>query len=758
MDLFKLLGTIIINNSDANKALEETGETAEKTKGRLSNAFSAVGKGAVTVGKWVGTGLAAGGAAMGALTIKAMNLGGELEQNMGGSEAVFKEYANKMQETAKNAFSNMGLSTSDFLGTANKMSALFQGAGFSIEESSNLASDSMQRAADVASIMGIDTASAMEAIAGAAKGNFTMMDNLGVAMNDTTLNAYALEKGIGKTTQEMTNQEKIALAMEMFMEKTSYAAGNYAKENETLAGSLGTAKAALTNFLDGSGDVESLVTAFSNTAQVIIKNLGEIAPRLVSGISEIINQVMPMLPPLLNQLLPIIIEGAINLIDGLVSAMPMIIDGIMAALPMIIEGFEQIINSLIKALPMLIQSLVSALPTLIPMLIDALVSIIVTICSQFNKIIQPIIDELPDIIISLVDAIMDNLPILIEGLITLTLGIVQAIPQIIQALVDAMPYVIESIITGLFNLLPVLIMGFIDLIKGVADAKESIFGSLKEAFINYYKGIWKGITNVFANIGDWFGKLFSGAKDRAVNAWSDFKGKMSEKWTAVKNVFSNVGGWFSEKFSDAWNRVKNIFSNVGSFFSGIWDKIKNAFSAIGTKIADSISGAVKKGINGLIGSAENIINGFFKLINGAIDMINKIPKVNISKIKMVEFTRLAKGGVVDSPTPAIFGEDGAEAVVPLENNTGWINKVALKLHDSIMQFKGGLDTNISIRSVELQQMQVSELQTLNGTVNKLLAAVLMMDKNMGGHLREALDGVSFEVNHREFARLVKGVN
>ena len=86
----------------------------------------------------------------------------------------------------------------------------------------------------------------IEAVAGAAKGNFTMMDNLGVAMNDTTLNAYALEKGLGKTTAEMTSQEKTALAMEMFLDRTSYAAGNYAKENETLAGSLGTAKSALT--------------------------------------------------------------------------------------------------------------------------------------------------------------------------------------------------------------------------------------------------------------------------------------------------------------------------------------------------------------------------------------------------------------------------------------------------------------------------------------------------------------------------------
>jgi hypothetical protein len=108
-------------------------------------------------------------------------------------------------------------------------------------------------------------------------------------MNDTTLNAYALEKGINKTTQEMTNQEKISLAMEMFMEKTAYAAGNYAKENETLAGSLGTAKAALSNFLSGAGTVDDVVSSFSNAADVIIKNINELFPSLMNGIFPMTN-------------------------------------------------------------------------------------------------------------------------------------------------------------------------------------------------------------------------------------------------------------------------------------------------------------------------------------------------------------------------------------------------------------------------------------------------------------------------------------
>lgn len=179
LDLFKLFGTIEVDNTKAKRALQETGEEGEKAESKLSKTFGAIGKGAAVVGKTIVTGLAVGGAAFAGLTAKALGASGELEQNIGGSEAVFKQYATSLQDTAKTAFSNMGLSTSDYLATANKMGALFQGAGFDIKESMDLSSGAMQRAADVASIMGIDTGAAMEAIAGAAKGNFTIKTIVG---------------------------------------------------------------------------------------------------------------------------------------------------------------------------------------------------------------------------------------------------------------------------------------------------------------------------------------------------------------------------------------------------------------------------------------------------------------------------------------------------------------------------------------------------------------------------------------------------
>ena len=126
----------------------------------------------------MGAAAAAAGAAAIKLGKEVVEQFGELEQNLGGSEAVFGEYAARIQKTGEEAYKNLGLSQSEYLATANKMGALFQGAGVDQQKSLELTEKAMQRAADMASVMGIDMQTAMESIAGAAKGNFTMMDNL----------------------------------------------------------------------------------------------------------------------------------------------------------------------------------------------------------------------------------------------------------------------------------------------------------------------------------------------------------------------------------------------------------------------------------------------------------------------------------------------------------------------------------------------------------------------------------------------------
>lgn len=699
MDLFELFGTIVIDNSGANASMADTVQQGQQTQSKMGKAFSSIGKGALAVGKAIGTGLLVAGTAMAGLTVKALNLSGELEQNMGGSEQVFGEYAGKMQETAREAFANMGLSTSDFLATANKMGALFQGAGFSIEESSDLASDAMQRAADVASIMGIDTASAMEAVAGAAKGNFDMMDNLGVAMNEATLNAYALEQGIGKTTAEMTQQEKIALAMEMFMDKTAYATGNYAKENATLAGALGTAKAALTNFLDGSGDVDSLVSAFSNAANVIVDNVTELAPRLISGIVEITNQVIPMIPPLLSEMLPVILEGAVSLINGLVEVLPSLLDMLTTSLlPQALEAIVAIFNSVVMSLPQLVESLVAALPTLIPLIIDALVSMIVTLCENLPMIIQPIIDNLPMIIDSIVTALIDNLPLLLDAGGQLLLGLFEGM----LSLVEQIPEILESIFTGIVDGIKVLF--------GI----QSPSTVMADIGTNIMEGLLQGIQNLFDQIGVLWDNVktttvnaFNAVKDFIVNIWNTIKTTIQNVLNGIKTTVSNIWNNISTTITNVWTNIKNGVTNA---VNTVKTKVSNVFNGIKTTVTNIWNG-IKDAITNPIETARDTVQTIIDKIKGFFDFDISWPSIPMphfgispsgwrigdllqGDIPSLSIDWYAKGGIMQRPTlfdynpttgtAKVGGEAGDEAVAPISTLMQYIRTAVAEQNSGVI--------------------------------------------------------------------------
>lgn len=652
MEIFKIVGKIAVDAAEAIKQITQTSEAAkdmaddiedaasegEKSSGKFGSALKKLGSGALAVGKTVATGMAVAGTALAGLTAKAISAAGELEQNVGGAEAVFKdlggsldemsmkvttydsatgkmvESTSNLEEVSKNAFKNMGLSQSDYLATANKMGSLFKGAGFETQEALDMSSQAMQRAADVASIMGIDTASAMEAVAGAAKGNFTMMDNLGVAMNDTTLQAYALEKGMIASGEEMTSQQKIAVAMEMFLDKTSYAAGQYAKENETLAGSLGTAKSALTNFLSGAGTVEDVVSSFSNAANVIVKNIETMFPSLMTGITQLVDQLVPMIPPLLEQLLPGLIEGATGLINGVVSAMPQIISALLAAVPALIQGITQIINALITALPSIVQALVSALPSLIPPLINGLVSMIVMLCANFSQIIQPIIDILPDLIVSLVNALISNLPALIMGVGQLIVGLARALPQILSGLWTALTTLCKQAASGLFNKIGEWIR---QLFPKSADNIFKVLDTIKSAFQTWIENIKAIFSVVVSVISTPFKLAWNGVK----LVWDNCVAFFRLIWNNIKAIFSVVDSVLSGDFRGAWNGIKQIWSNCVGFFKNIVSNVKNAFSNVG----EILTAPFRKGRDAIKKIVDNI-KGFFTGL-----------KLNFPKIKLPHF-------------------------------------------------------------------------------------------------------------------------
>ena len=99
--------------------------------------------------------------------------------------------------------------------------------------------------------------------------------------------------------------------------------------------------------------------------------------------------------------------------------------------------------------------------------------------------------------------------------------------------------------------------------------------------------------------------------------------------------------------------------------SAYWSNISNKTASFALTIKDSFTTTF-----------ENILTNIISMLNKVIETLNKIPGVNIDKIAVPQF---AKGGIVEGPTLAMVGEAGREAVIPLENNTGWISVLAGEL-------------------------------------------------------------------------------
>jgi phage-related protein len=204
-----------------------------------------------------------------------------------------------------------------------------------------------------------------------------------------------------------------------------------------------------------------------------------------------------------------------------------------------------------------------------------------------------------------------------------------------------------------------------------------------EAFRNFFINLWNGIKNTVTTIWNGIISIFTNAWYRIQSVWNGVSAFFSGKWQQIKNVFAGVVGWFGSVFANAWSAIKSKFSSWGSFWSGLWSSVRNKFSSIGSAVGNALSGAVRRGVNAVIGKVESVINGAISLINGAIALADKIVPGKLGRVKRVYLPRMAEGGIVDSATIAMIGEGkSSEAVIPLDELWKRLDKMAASIAGS----------------------------------------------------------------------------
>lgn len=401
---------------------------------------------------------------------------GELEQNLGGAEAVFGSHVDAVVEKSKSAYKDMGVAQSEYLATANKMGSLFQGSGLSQERSLELTTKAMQRATDVASVMGIDTSQALESIAGAAKGNFTMMDNLGVAMNATTLQAYAAGKGINFVWNKASNAEKAELAMQMFFEKTEQYAGNFAREAEsTLTGSIGMAKSALQTLKENLGnseaDLKPMIMNLLNSVKAVVRNAAPVVQNVTNAILEQTPSLLNAGAQMVNSLLDGLVSNLAPILSGAVDVVFTLVDGIVANLDPIMQAAVTLIVVLVGALADNIDKVIDAAFTLVDSLVNALLQ---------DDNLSKILNSAVRLVIEISTGLIANAPRLVPAAFQLIGGIVKGLWDNKGLVVDAIVKVCKAILDGFRNFFGI-------------HSPSTVFAGLGK---NLLEGLWNGIKNM----------------------------------------------------------------------------------------------------------------------------------------------------------------------------------------------------------------------------------------------------------------------
>ena len=169
---------------------------------------------------------------------------------------------------------------------------------------------------------------------------------------------------------------------------------------------------------------------------------------------------------------------------------------------------------------------------------------------------------------------------------------------------------------------------------------------------------------------------------------------MTTIFNAIKSTITTVLGTIQTGINISLNTIKTVFSTVFTtikntvtdIFNSIWSSIKGVINSIIGGV-EGMSNAVVDGINIVIKALNNLS---FDIPDWVPGMGGKTFGFNIPILSTVSLPRLATGGIVDKATPLIAGEAGREAIVPLENNTGWMDKIANRLSDTLIGAMSGL--------------------------------------------------------------------
>lgn len=574
-------------------------------------------------------------AGIGKIISDSINMGGALQQSLGGVETLFKDSADTVKEYAAQAYRTVGLSANDYMEQTTSFAAsLLSSVSQDTNAAAQLANMAMVDMADNANKMGTDMQDIQNAYQGFAKQNYTMLDNLKLGYGGTQAEMQRLLNDATKISgvkYDLGNLADMYSAIHIIQQEMDITGTTAREAATTLTGSFAAMKAAAENVMGNwstGADLTEPLQALADTAQTfLVDNLLPMIGNVLAGIPEIVYSLVPELLQTGTELLSSLAQG---FTEGIPEFFSTALPQLLAFTDQLRDNAASFVDAGLNLITQLLNGLIAGLPDLIA--------------------------YVPDIIINICGIINDNMPkILGEGvaiIVQLVVGIVKAVPDLLanwKKILQAVLSVISAI--NWLNIGK-------NILTGVANGVKSMGTSM----LNAFKG---GFSSALA----WIKSLPSQAVQWGKNLIQSFINGLTGKGGAVGAgaIAATAGATIAKTasgndWSSAWADAN---ADVADSAQSMAEVVVPAY----TKSGDAATKAAKK-TKAAAQAAETLLWSLQDA--GHTDTTNALGKVTIQTTELTEHLR--KGSEEYDRLTKTVTESGKEMVNGVAKNYKTVTK------------------------------------------------------------------------------------
>ena len=592
MELFKLFGTIAIQNADANEAIDDTTDKASQSENKISGAFKKIGTAVATyfaVDKIKDFGLSC------------INAASDANAASSQFSQVFGDMESQASKSLQTIADNTGIAENRMKGSYTQIAAFAKTTGLDTSDALGLADRAMVAVADSAAFYDRSLEETTESLQSFLKGNYENDAALGLSCTEITRNEAA-NRLYGKSFNDLSEAQKQLTLLQMVEDanKLSGAMGQASRESDTWTNQTGNLKQVWKDFQSilGSNLLPLAVDVVKRAADFVqdlsdkIKNSSSIFEGFSSIISDIVAKIQAKIPEFVALAGKMMTEFG----ESIKSNLPTVVT---KALDMI-EGF---VDTIAQNLPTLIQSGVEMLKNIAQGIADAIPTLIERVPAIVSKIANLINDNAPTILVAGFDIIVT----LGKGLINAIPTLIENIPQIIQAIWDAFcafnwinlgKQLISGIKSGVTNAASSLKDAVHNIFNGIKDKVSNLSTAAKNVATNIWNSLKSGVSNIVSGLKTFIGNIWNSIKSNTSNVFNGIKSIASTIWNSIKSIISGVVDGIKSKVSSVINGVKSTISSglnaAKSTVTNVLNSIKNKFSSIFESAKSIVSNAINK--------------------------------------------------------------------------------------------------------------------------------------------------------------------